>query len=251
MTLPTAPCTRCRATVVYGEPQCRKCGQPFQYGAGNVPVPSPHQIQEALIAAAADAISGPNQAAPGPGAPPSPAPLTDGPAPSPVPLTDGPRPSPVGAPAEPAPSWLDQGRFDDVGQVGTEAIPGFIDSTLFGAFSAGDAATATMPGLETHHAPDIDVHSEDLSGVLDQGRFDDVGQVRTEDIPGFIDSSLFAAYTPDTVATVAVPGLESTANAGTRKGVASDEGAHLAPCTQCGTMHDRARCPSCGAAVLD
>ncbi|MDP2344833.1 MAG: hypothetical protein Q8O67_28055 [Deltaproteobacteria bacterium] len=44
---------------------------------------------------------------------------------------------------------------------------------------------------------------------LDSGRFSGVGEVEIEDIPGFIDSTLFAAMTPDVVDTVAVPGLDA------------------------------------------
>lgn len=43
---------------------------------------------------------------------------------------------------------------------------------------------------------------------LDTGRFEDPGQVRVEDIPGLIDSTLFRAFTPAEVQTAPVAGLD-------------------------------------------
>ncbi|HEY1098872.1 MAG TPA: hypothetical protein VGF99_08080, partial [Myxococcota bacterium] len=56
---------------------------------------------------------------------------------------------------------------------------------------ASDPLVGTMPGLDT-------------------GRAADIGDVVVEDIPGFIDSTLFAAMTPPDAAVSTMPGLELT-----------------------------------------
>ena len=48
---------------------------------------------------------------------------------------------------------------------------------------------------------------------LDTGRFS-VGDVDVDDVPGLIDSTLFAAFTPATVEVDHIPGLETTQQAG-------------------------------------
>lgn len=159
MSLPTAPCTHCRARIVYGQRSCPACGTRFDYGPTPPPEPTPAQVQEALVAAAMQermAVSVPD-----------------------------------GAPV-------------------------------------GDA------------------------GFVDRGRYDEVSTVPVvpEAIPGFVDSTLFKAFTPDVVETETVEGLEASFGASTRprparKRVEDEEGPK--PCRDCGTVHERAVCPACGA----
>jgi hypothetical protein len=66
----------------------------------------------------------------------------------------------------------------------------------------------THPGERLVGAIDV----PELPG-LDTGRAQQVGAVSVEDIPGFQESSMFAAMTPAHVTTQAVAGLETTAQA--------------------------------------
>lgn len=92
--------------------------------------------------------------------------------------------------------------------------------------SSGGSSTATTPparpaaptpparpASSTPPSPAVASSSPASSGAtlegLDTGRFD-VGEVSVDDIPGFIDSSLFASMTPDTVDVAPVAGLEVT-----------------------------------------
>lgn len=196
MSLPTAPCTHCRQRVVYGQRRCPACGTTFDYGPAPPPEPTPAQVQEALMAAdiqaQIQAQSGPHPAAPGvPAAPAAPA---------------------IRPPATARPAM----------------------------------ASAYAPVSVPSGAPLVD------DDFIDRGRYDEqsTAPVQVEDIPGFVDSTLFKAFTPDVVETEVVDGLELSPGAAARprpakKRADPDEGPQ--PCRDCGTRHERSVCPACGA----
>jgi hypothetical protein len=73
---------------------------------------------------------------------------------------------------------------------------------------AGDVVTARPAPPRVVSVPEGAPVGGDPAGI-DTGRFH-VGDVVAEDVPGLIDSTLFAAYTPAHVDVEAVPGLETT-----------------------------------------
>lgn len=218
MALQVAQCPRCKMALVFGEKACVHCGQTFQYGASSPPQPTPAEIRAALAVA---------------GAPPRPE--------SSQPMPAASRPS-----ATATVEGLDTGRFNDVGNVQTEEIPGFIDSTLFKAFTPAR------------------VEAQPVSG-FDGGRFADVGNVATaapmgleptarDDVDvGFVNSvsGIFGSDIYDTrnveVAPPPVEGIEaspSVQRATKLKRVPDDELTKIV--CRCGETHRLPRCPSCG-----
>lgn len=240
MPLATAPCPKCRTLLVYGQRQCLRCGERFDYGASPPPEPTPQQIHEALAHA-----GGPAAPAAAPPAPPPPV------APQP-PLA----PAAVQAQAAAEEDLIDRGRYDDsqAAQVHAEEIPGFIDSTLFAAFTPKEVAVERIADLESTQVEDAGAPTtiEPQALELEQTSFQAVGDVQGEDIPGFIDSTLFKAFTPAEVQTETPDGLEVLPTAfSTRAGTATPARAaaddELEPCSDCGARHDRVVCPACGA----
>ncbi|MCC7071348.1 MAG: hypothetical protein IT383_08495 [Deltaproteobacteria bacterium] len=230
--------------MVFGERTCRGCRQPFNYGTRNPPEPSAAEIAEALRAAG---HAGPGPHAPAP--PPSQAPNRGAPA-APAPH---PRSIPSGAPVRDAPALagLETGRFEQVGAVLADDIPGFIDSSLYAAFTPKHVDVAPVSGLDPGRADDVGaVRVAAVPGLEATGR-DQVGAVPTEDVPGLFHSDFLRA--PDlALAPGTIEGLEASpraartpagAKAG-RRGKGTDE---LPAITcQCGTIHRLPRCPSCG-----
>lgn len=231
--LPTAPCTQCRRLVVYGQRSCMHCGASFQYGPQPPPEPSLAQVHEALAAA----LAAPPAAA---AAPPPPAP--------------GPGLPGVGGAVGPASALLDAtvetGRYDQSTKapVVTEAIPGFVDSTLFKAFTPAHVETEQVEGLEsTGFGAVRDAPPGDFV-PLETTSYGEVGLVATEAIPGFVDSTLFKAFTPGTVETEAVDGFEAGAGATSLRPVRRRNSVETgAACSECGTLHQSTLCPTCGA----
>lgn len=148
--------------------------------------------------------------------------------------------------------FVDTGRYTMVREpVQTEAIPGFIDSTLFAAYTPKEDSSTRMEGLEgtAHEGGDAPVLTGDPRQLgVELTAQQEVGEVAVEDIPGFIDSTLFAAYTPATVETQEVAGLETSPSRPRvfTKAAGDDE---ETPCASCGTKYplERSRCPSCGS----
>ncbi len=148
-------------------------------------------------------------------------------------------------------AFVDTGRYSGAeAPVQTEAIPGFIDSTLFAAYTPKEDSSTPMAGLEgtAYDAADTPVLTADPRQMgVELPSQAAVGEVEVEDIPGFIDSTLFAAYTPPTVQTEAVAGLE-TSPSRPRAFQSSGADVESSACVSCGTGFalDRSRCPSCG-----
>ena len=92
-------------------------------------------------------------------------------------------------------------------------------AALMSGYTANPAPAGPAPAPRAPPTPPRDDPAQ-MEG-LDTGRFAGVGDVEVEDIPGFIDSTLFGVMTPATVDTVDVPGLDRTAfaaaNVATRK----------------------------------
>lgn len=241
--LPTAPCTQCRRIVVYGQRSCMQCGASFQYGPQPPPEPTPAQIQEALATALATqpaAVSTPPSVA-SPSGPPPPHP--------PSPVVPG-----YGGPGGPSNAFfeeaVDTGRYDHTtkAQVTPEAIPGFVDSTLFKAFTPRHVETERVEGLEaTGFVPVREAPPGDFV-PLETTSYGEVGLVATEAIPGFVDSTLFKAFTPSTVQTENVDGFEAgTSATSLRPARRRTPGETDTACSQCGTLHQSTLCPTCGA----
>lgn len=252
MPLRVAPCPSCQRPLVFGERSCRTCGQAFNYGARNPPEPTFAQLVEALRAAGHappsldDAVphTAPQNAAYR-GAPVAPAPhprsIVSG-----APVMDPP------APAIPTITGLESGRFERVGEVQVDDIPGFIDSTLYAAFTPKQVNTAPVAGLDTGRAVEVgQVRVAPLQGVEATAK-DAVGEVPVEDIPGLFHSDFLRAPNVP-LHTQAVEGLETSRRAEPAPGATAAPGKRqrntddLDNCTcSCGTTHHLPRCPSCG-----
>ncbi|MFZ9888061.1 MAG: hypothetical protein ACO3JL_11215 [Myxococcota bacterium] len=239
--LPTAPCTQCRQLVVYGQRSCMHCGTTFQYGPQAPPEPTMAQVQLALATAFA-AQGGPALPPPAHGAPPPSTRVQAGPM-----IASDATPGPAYNAAE---ETFDTGRYDlaTQAQVTTEAIPGFVDSTLFKAFTPTNVETEQVEGLEaTGFGMVRDAPPAEFVPV-ETTSYGEVGLVATEAIPGFVDSTLFKAFTPSSVETEVVEGFEAGASAFSlrpaRRVVAADDGT---ACSECGTHHQSSLCPTCGA----
>jgi hypothetical protein len=231
VSLPTAPCTSCGQRVVYGQRRCPACGTTFDYGPTPPPEPTPAQVHEAHAFAQSQLAPSLTAAAPA--------------------AARAREAMPLDATAD----FLDTGRFDDVpdSQVVPEAIPGFIDSTLFKAFTPAHVDVEAVDGLEqtAYDGGGAGVFLSEAPPV-EHTSLGAVGEVATEAIPGFIESTLFKAFTPAVIQTEAVEGLEistSAAASGQRPARApagGGKGAGL-PCRDCGMAHDETSCPACGA----
>lgn len=253
MALRVAPCPKCQSPLVFGERNCRTCGQAFNYGARNPPEPSFAEVVEALRAGG---HAPPSLDSEVPRAvPPNAAYRAATPAPAPHP-----RSIPSGAPVSDAPTMagLDTGRFEPVGEVSIPDIPGFVDSSLYRAFTPAHVDVQQVADLDTGRAADVGAVRVQLVPGVEPTAKEAVGAVPTEDIPGIFHSDfLRAPEVPIIVA--AIDGLErspraehrtsATGPAGRRKGRSAGE---LEPCTcNCGTTHRLPRCPSCGTRHRD
>jgi len=227
VTLHVAPCPRCQAAVVYGERACRTCQQPFDYGSAAVPIPDFETVRATLVAY---------------GLPPPAPPLLDlgailAPDTAPV-VDDG------------MAAFVERTEHAAVGNVTEERIPDLIDSTLYRSMVPAEVQVERIVDLEStraERAPDVALDLETAS-MLDTGRFDGSrdAAVAVEDIPGFIDSSLYAAFSAGPVDVEVVPDLETQGRVRPKRAPAAldDE---LVPCRDCGTGYVGSVCPSCGA----
>ncbi len=221
MSLRTAPCPRCQALIVYGERQSRSCALPFDYGPNPPPEPSADAVVDVLMSV---------DLPPLPGAPAVTAPS---PAAQPRDVDVGTMPG------------LDNGRSADVGDVVSEDIPGFIDSTLFAAYSPADVDIGTMPGLEATRQADVQVRTRMLSDI--DGQPVPVGDVVTQPVVGLFGSDLFRADVDVAAGASASPSLDVTTNSRPTK--AANTVGRRVICATCATIHQLSRCPSCGTAA--
>ena len=253
MALRIAPCPKCQRPLVFGERNCRTCGQAFNYGTRDPPEPSFAEVVEALRAGGHapptldDAVAV---------APPVNAPYrTAAPAPAPHP-----RSIPSGAPVSDVPTMagLDTGRFEPVGDVRVDDIPGFVDSSLYRAFTPAHVDVQQVADLDTGRAADVGAVRVQLVPGVEPTAKEAVGAVATEDIPGIFHSDfLRAPEVPIIVA--AIDGLERSPRASHRTSTAAPAGKRqgksagaFEPCTcNCGTTHRLPRCPSCGTPHRD
>lgn len=267
MPLRVAPCPQCAQPLVFGERECRHCGQGFDYGARNPPEPSFMQVVEALRAAG---HRPPSLDEPEPPRRPAPAPTAPRPAPHP-------RSIPSGAPVEDTPprrdppmmEGLDTGRFAATGDVVPDDIPGLQDSSLFRAFTPDKVNVAPVAGLDTGRLESVgEVRVQRVQDVETTAK-DKVGEVETQDVPGIFHSDFLRA--PDVPLRIdRVDGLEPSTRAaspakakagkidrtgetaGQKKRRIADRDEALTPTLcPCGTTHRLPRCPSCGTAHKD
>lgn len=171
------------------------------------------------------------------------------------PVDTGPAPVEVGGMGE----LLDRGRFEDEASapLETEAVPGLIDSRLFAAYVPATLEVEALPDLEsTSHdeaseqGPPSGAFLGAPMGEVESTHFAASGEVLTEEVPGLIDSTLFAAYTPAVVETVQIEGLEQTGVVVAGRNPARARpaaGGATRVCSECGVAHERAVCPACGA----
>jgi len=220
MSLRTAPCPRCQALIVFGERKCRSCAMPFDYGPNPPPEPSAEAVLDVLMSV---------ELPPMPGAPP-------------------PAVRPTNDVATGTLPGLDTGRLAAVGAVDVEEIPGFIDSTLFAAYTPRSVDVATMPGLEVTRQAEVQVQTRMLSDI--DGQPVPVGDVVTQEVPGLFGSDLFRADVDIAAGASASPSLDVTTNSRPTKKSASSQGRRVV-CASCATIHHLSRCPSCGTAAPD
>ena len=225
MSLRTAPCPRCQALIVYGERKCRSCAMAFDYGADPPPEPSADAVLDVLMSV---------------DLPPMPGATT--------PLSRPPAPAPahIGVDVGTMPG-LDSGRQDAVGDVEVEEIPGFIDSTLYAAWTPRTVDIATMPGLEATRQAEVTVQARMLSDI--DGQPVPIGDVVTEAVPGLFGSDLFRADVDIAAGASASPSLEVTTNSRPTKRPLSSSAGRRIMCATCATIHQLSRCPSCGTAA--
>jgi len=219
MSLRTAPCPRCQALIVFGERKCRSCAMPFDYGPNPPPEPSADAVLDVLMSV---------ELPPLPGAPATPV------------------QRPVASADVGTLPGLDTGRQAAVGDVDTEEIPGFIDSTLYAAWTPRTVDVATMPDLEVTRQADVAVHTRMMSDI--DGQPIPVGDVVTEAVPGLFGSDLFRAGVDIAAGASASPSLDVTTNSRPTKKPSSSSGRKVI-CATCATIHQLSRCPSCGTAA--
>jgi hypothetical protein len=80
-------------------------------------------------------------------------------------------------------------------------------SSVVAAAAASQAAPAGAVTSAERSVPQL--------ADLDTGRFESPGVVATQDVPGLVDSTLFAAFTPKDIQVALIPGLEQTGQAPT------------------------------------
>ena len=221
--LRTAPCPRCQALVVFGERQCRSCAMPFDYGANPPPEPSAAVVFDVLMS-----VELPPQAA-----------IMPRPSSGPVTVAQ-----PASAAANDTMPRLDTGRQAPVGDVATEDIPGFVDSTLFAAWTPPNADVATMPGLEVTRQAEVQVHTTMLAGI--DSTPVPVGDVVTQAVPGLFGSDVFRTDVDVAAGASASPSLDVTINS---RPARPTPALLRVSCPSCATMHAQSRCPSCGTAA--
>jgi hypothetical protein len=247
-----------------GEQGCRACGQTFDYGAQPPPVPTAAQVAEAIAehaarrhaqaqaqaqAAAQQAAQAAQHAQPPPAAPPQPRAQPVQPQPPPPQPQRAP-PSTSSPSFMAAPDDFDSGRADAVGSVPREAIPGFIDSTLFGAYTPRHVDVDLVEGLELTARDDERDGSTVSSGVdpmFEHASLRVETETHPEVMPGLVDSTLFAAYVPENVEVIPMGELEASTSVRRKKTARDDEGLGRVACPSCGTVHKLPRCPACGA----
>ncbi len=150
---------------------------------------------------------------------------------------------------------LDTGRFS-VGEVEVEDIPGFIDSSLFKAMTPDHVDVDAVPGLEITRTEVGEVRA--IARVdVDSGRAD-VGDVeQLAGIPGIYGSDMFKTDVDIAAGGDASPMLETTtlkvrskqpASATASKKKLSDDDLPRIVCNNCGSTHQKPRCPSCATA---
>lgn len=232
--LPVAPCPRCRQPVVYGERKCRACQQPFDYGASAPPEPSEQQVAHVVAQLRAQIAAQRAQA------------------------QQQPQAAPPAAPSGGAADFVDSGRFDEATarDVEPDEIPGFVDSSLFAAFTPKTVQVAAVDGLEQTSQQDVGEVFVQRSADVVPTRAAEVGEVSTEEIPGFVDSSLFAKFTPAEVQAQHVDGLETgpalrKAKPKAARGAgepADDFEMDEIRCHSCGSKSKVYRCRACGTA---
>jgi hypothetical protein len=221
MSLRTAPCPRCQSLVVFGERQCRTCAMPFDYGSNPPPVPSATDVFDSLMSAELPQVPTSSSAA---SAPPR-------------------------APSMPTLEGLDTGRLAVVGHVDVEEIPGFIDSTLYAAWTPRDVHVAPLRDLETTATSTPAVRTQQLS---DLDRTIEVGDVVSEAVPGLFGSDLFRTDIDFAAGAAASAALDVTPNTRKAKAKAKTSSApRRVACASCGTVHPFARCPGCGTVAPD
>jgi hypothetical protein len=244
MALQVAQCPRCKSALVFGEKSCVHCGQTFQYGASAPPTPTQAQIDEALrvarappranagLAQAQQSLDAAVRARTQQSVPPGTSP-------------GAPR---GGAPTGGTVEGLDTGRFGDVGTVESEEIPGFIDSTLFKAFTPAHVDTQQVNGFDGGRFAEVgQVAMAAPVGLEATARDDvDVGFVGT--VSGIFGSDIYDTRNVE-VQPPPVDGLDASPSVqrATKLKRVTDENLEKIVC-RCGETHRLPRCPSCGTA---
>jgi hypothetical protein len=250
MALQVAQCPRCKNALVFGEKACVHCGQSFQYGASAPPTPSQAQIDEALRVA---------RAPPRPGAAGSQA-QSQAQAQAQVQAQlqaqvqaqlQAQVQAQVQAQARPAQGGiegLDTGRFGDVGAVQSEEIPGFIDSTLFKAFTPSHVEAQQVFGFEGGRFAEVAAAPMAAPQGLEHTATEDVDVGFVNVVSGIFGSAIYDTRNVE-VKPPPVEGLDaspSVQRASKLKRTADSELEKIV--CRCGETHRLPRCASCGTA---
>jgi hypothetical protein len=168
-------------------------------------------------------------------------------------------PAPAAQTRAPEPAYDDGGlsslvertEYSDAGAVAAERIPDLIDSTLYRSMVPKEVSVDEIEGLESTHVEvtsAVPIDTETAS-VVDTGRYDGSRDavVASEEIPGFIDSTLYAAFSRGPVETEVVPELETHGVMRPKRAAVVRGPNDPVPCSDCGTSYAGVRCPSCGA----
>lgn len=232
MTFRVVSCPICQGHVVVGEPNCRACGQLFNYGAAPPPAPSPNDIAAAL---AAFQTAQPAQ--------PTLEPVVQDAAPS---MQGNPPAQQPGfnaaAPPEPAEeSFVDADRYDaPVNSVNEISIIDGLEPTHFAEVDVHVSAGEGVPGF---------ISTDDELAEKDAQRVTSAPPQTADIWGGMLDQSLYGAYVPEHVDT---PGLQDVERFDTahRMRVSSKQdtkASDLVVCSDCGTETRSTLCPQCGA----
>lgn len=261
--LRTAPCPRCQTIVVFGQRSCHHCDLVFAVQPG---APAPdftalraaltaayHQAQaagnaglaEAVRASATRLMARAAAATQAPVAPP--APVSTPPAPAMPPEQAVPAAAGTASAEVPGSFAIERTAHAAVEATAGDAIPGFIDSTLFAAHTPDEVQTEAVPGLIDStlfaaYTPD-EVQTEAVPGLERTGQA--AVEVAAGPPPeGFIDSTLFGAYAQGDAATDALEGIERTGGTRKRRRKRVVETGRV--CRDCGTPMPSTLCPACG-----
>jgi hypothetical protein len=222
MSFNVVPCPICQGFVVTGEPNCRSCGQKFDYGPVPPPVPTPAEISAALQQQPASAGGEPVRQQ----------------AQQPV----GGAPTDI---AQTAAAFLDTGRYDDLTQLAAaDQLMDGLEPTHFESPTQVSSRASDVPGFVPTEVELAAINPQNNTGISGQPR---ESMVSHSDWGGMLEQGLYASAVPDQLETPSLTHIERFDTANKLSPSYSDSDAsQLVVCTDCGTPFDASLCPACG-----